>query len=138
VEGAPALREKRGIYRLREAWQGDWGPQIRAMKRNTPLDLFTGPLIVLGGRACCEMMRTMLVALALSGLVGGPAVAEVVNGTKLLAECRDGDDPSARDSPYKWGTCFDISRAWRTRWFLPGYIACPRLTRSWKNFPATR
>jgi hypothetical protein len=56
------------------------------MKRNTPLDLFTGPLIVLGGRACCEMMRTMLVALALSGLVvGGPAAAEVVNGSKLLA-----------------------------------------------------
>ena len=58
------------------------------MKRNTPLDLFTGPLIVLGGRACCEMMRTMLVALALSGLVGGPAAAEVVNGSKLLADCR--------------------------------------------------
>jgi len=52
------------------------------------------------------MMRTMLVALALSGLVAGPAVTEVVNGTKLLADCRDGDNPSARDSPYKWGTCF--------------------------------
>ena len=57
------------------------------------------------------MIRTILitfvVALIFSGLgVGCQALAEVIDGSKLFADCRDGDNPSARDSPYKWGTCF--------------------------------
>ncbi len=57
------------------------------------------------------MIRTILlvaflIALVFSGLVGGQAVAEVIDGAKLFADCRDGDNPNARDSTYKWGTCF--------------------------------
>ena len=57
------------------------------------------------------MIRTILlvaflIALVFSGLVGGQAVAEVIDGSKLFADCRDGDNPNARDSTYKWGTCF--------------------------------
>lgn len=58
------------------------------------------------------MIRTavlvaFLAALVFSGLgMGGEAVAEVIAGSKLLADCRDGDNPNARDSTYKWGTCF--------------------------------
>ena len=33
-------------------------------------------------------------------------MAEVIDGSKLFADCRDGDNPNARDSTYKWGTCF--------------------------------
>jgi len=48
-----------------------------------------------------------LVALVFSGLgMGGKAVAEVIAGSKLFEDCRDGDNPNARDSTYKWGTCF--------------------------------
>jgi len=53
------------------------------------------------------MFRTILIALVFCGLMmRGHAVAEVIDGSKLFADCRDGDNPSARDSPYKWGTCF--------------------------------
>jgi hypothetical protein len=57
------------------------------------------------------MFRTILTAFLIAfvfyGLmVRGQAVAEVLDGAKLFADCRDGDNPSARDSPYKWGTCF--------------------------------
>jgi Ssp1 endopeptidase immunity protein Rap1a len=59
-----------------------------------------------------QMIRTavlvaFLAALIFSGLgMGGEAVAEVIAGSKLIADCRDGDNPNARDSTYKWGTCF--------------------------------
>jgi len=59
-----------------------------------------------------QMTRTalcvaFLVASVFSGLgIGGKAVAEVIDGSKLFADCRDGDNPNARDSTYKWGTCF--------------------------------
>ena len=54
-----------------------------------------------------QMFRTILlvaflIALVFSGLVGGQAVAEVIDGSKLFADCRDGDNPNARE----WGTCF--------------------------------
>ena len=53
------------------------------------------------------MRRAILVALVLSLLlVEGEAAAEVIDGNKLFADCRDGDNPDARDSTYKWGTCF--------------------------------
>ena len=58
------------------------------------------------------MIRTILlaclIALIFSGLgIGGQAVAaEVIDGSKLFTDCRDGDNPNARDSTYKWGTCF--------------------------------
>jgi len=52
------------------------------------------------------MIRLMLVALVLSGLMlGSQAKAEVMKGSQLLADCHDGDNPSARDSTYKGGTC---------------------------------
>ena len=53
------------------------------------------------------LLVAFLIALVFSGLgMGGEAVAEVIAGSKLLADCRDGDNPNARDSTYKWGTCF--------------------------------
>jgi hypothetical protein len=57
------------------------------------------------------MFRTILTACLIAfvfyGLmVRGQAVAEVLDGAKLFTDCRDGDNPSARDSPYKWGACF--------------------------------
>ena len=52
------------------------------------------------------LLVAFLIALVFSGLVGGQAVAEVIDGSKLFADCRDGDNPNARDSTYKWGTCF--------------------------------
>jgi hypothetical protein len=56
---------------------------------------------------CGTILITFVVALIFSGLgVGCQALAEVIYGSKLFADCRDGDNPSARDSPYKWGTCF--------------------------------
>jgi len=54
-----------------------------------------------------QMFRIVFVALVLSGFIlKGPAMAEVIDGAKLFADCRDGDDPNAHDSTYKWGTCF--------------------------------
>jgi Rap1a immunity proteins len=32
--------------------------------------------------------------------------AETLDGTTLLADCQDGDNPSARERATKWGTCF--------------------------------
>ena len=52
------------------------------------------------------LLVAFLIALVFSGLVGGQAVAEVINGSKLFADCRDGDYPNARDSTHKWGMCF--------------------------------
>jgi hypothetical protein len=54
----------------------------------------------------CVMIRTILlmaflIALVFSGLAGGKAVAEVIDGSKLFADCRDGDNPNARDSTQK-------------------------------------
>jgi hypothetical protein len=64
------------------------------------------------------MFRTILIALVFSGLVvGGQAKAEVIDGSKLFADCRDGDNPSARDS---------TSTVWQTRWFPQDCIVCRR------------
>src|SRR5262245_9358301 len=53
------------------------------------------------------MIRTVVIVLAFfSLLMEGEAVAKVIDGNKLFSDCRDGDNPSARDSTYKWGTCF--------------------------------
>src|SRR5262245_11527943 len=38
-------------------------------------------------------------------MLGSQAKAEVMKGSQLLADCHDGDNPSARDSTYKGGTC---------------------------------
>jgi Rap1a immunity proteins len=54
-----------------------------------------------------QMFRIVFVALVLSGFIlKGPAMAEVIDGAKLFADCRDGDDPNARDSTHKGGMCF--------------------------------
>ena len=50
------------------------------------------------------MLCVMSVAAALS--CKGQAAAEIIDGNKLFADCQDGDNPNARDSTYKWGTCF--------------------------------
>ena len=51
--------------------------------------------------------RAILVAVVFSALVaGGQATAEIIDGNKLLADCQDGDNPNARESTTKWGTCF--------------------------------
>jgi hypothetical protein len=51
--------------------------------------------------------RAILVAVVFSDLVvGGQATAEIIDGKKLLADCQDGDNPNARESTTKWGTCF--------------------------------
>jgi hypothetical protein len=53
------------------------------------------------------MLCVMSVAAPLSCLVtAGQAAAEITDGNKLFADCQDGDNPNARDSTYKWGTCF--------------------------------
>jgi hypothetical protein len=53
------------------------------------------------------MLCVMSVAAPLSCLVtAGQAAAEITDGNKLFADCQDGDNPNARDSTYKWETCF--------------------------------
>jgi len=50
-------------------------------------------------RGAIEMINgVILVAVVLCIAMIGQAVAEIVDGNKLFADCRDGDDPSARDS----------------------------------------
>ena len=63
------------------------------------------------------LLVAFLIALVFSGLVGGQAVAEVIDGSKLFADCRDGDNPNARDS---------TSMVWQTRSFQPDSIVCRR------------
>ena len=36
----------------------------------------------------------------------GHAAAQNIDGSTLFAECREGDDPSARDRLFKQGNCF--------------------------------
>jgi hypothetical protein len=77
------------------------------------------------------MIRTavlvaFLIALVFSGLMGGEAVAEVIAGSKLLADCRDGDNPNARDSTYKWGTCFGYINGVADALVRPNSIVCRR------------
>jgi hypothetical protein len=50
--------------------------------------------------------RAILIAVVFSALVVGQATAEIIDGNKLLADCQDGDNPNARESTTKWGTCF--------------------------------
>jgi len=51
--------------------------------------------------------RAILVAVVFSALVvGGQAAAEIIDGNKLWGDCQDGDNPNARESTTKWGTCF--------------------------------
>ena len=47
------------------------------------------------------LLVAFLIALVFSGLVGSQAVAEVIDGSKLFADCRAGDNPNARDSTHK-------------------------------------
>jgi hypothetical protein len=56
--------------------------------------------------AIAMINRVIFVAVVLCIAMIGQAVAEIVDGNKLFADCRDGDDPSARDRATKWGTCF--------------------------------
>jgi Rap1a immunity proteins len=71
------------------------------------------------------MFRTILIALVFCGLMmGGHAVAEVIDGSKLFADCRDGDNPSARDSTYKWGTCFGYINGVSDA-LVPARLYCP-------------
>jgi hypothetical protein len=39
-------------------------------------------------------------------LFGGHAAAQNIDGGTLFADCREGDDPNARDRLFKQGNCF--------------------------------
>jgi len=56
------------------------------------------------------MNRVVLAAVILWLVMIGQAAAEIVDGNKLFADCRDGDDPNARERSTKWGNLF--GRLW--------------------------
>src|SRR6476659_3690078 len=63
--------------------------------------------------AIAMINRVIFVAVVLCLAMIGQAVAEIVDGNKLFGDCRDGDDPSARDRATKWGTCFGYASGGR-------------------------
>ena len=67
--------------------------------------------------------RVIFVAVVLCIAMIGQAVAEIVDGNKLFADCRDGDDPSARDRTTSGELVLGMLRGWQTHWSQPVCIA---------------